>query len=145
MLQQQIYYFPKDIEALFIELNFRKCKWLLCGLYHPLSQKDQYFFDNIDKTLDIYSTYEKVIPDGDFNSQIGENRNGSYMYQHNLQSINIEPSCYKNLNNPSCIDLFLTNSPRSFYHLKPLLVYRIFTNLSYQYLKQLLQSQRQKK
>ena len=33
------------------------------------------------------------------------------MYQHNLQSINKEPSCYKNLNNPSCIDLFLTNSP----------------------------------
>ena len=36
------------------------------------------------------------------------------MYQHNLQSINKETSCYKNPNNPSCIDLFLTNSP-SFY------------------------------
>ena len=36
------------------------------------------------------------------------------MYQHNLQSINKERSCYKNPNNPSCIDLFLTNSP-SFY------------------------------
>ena len=34
---------PKDIEALLIELNFRKCKWLLCGFYHPLSQKDQCF------------------------------------------------------------------------------------------------------
>ena len=30
----------KGIEALFIELNFRKCKWLLCGLYYPSSQKD---------------------------------------------------------------------------------------------------------
>ena len=37
------------------------------------------------------------------------------MYQHNLQSINKEPSCYKNPNNPSCTDLFLTNRPRSFY------------------------------
>ena len=35
------------MEALFIGLNFRKCKWLLCGLYHPPSQKDQYFFDII--------------------------------------------------------------------------------------------------
>ena len=130
---------------MFIELNFRKCKWLLSGLYHPPSQKNQYFFDNIDKALEIYSTYEKVILDGDFNSQTGANCNSTYMYQHNLQSINIEPSCYKNPNNPSYIDLFLTNSPRSFYYLKPLLVYQIFTNLSYQYLKQLLQSQRQKK
>ena len=46
-------YFPKDIEALFIELNFRKCKRLLCGLYHPPYQKDQYFFDNVDKALSI--------------------------------------------------------------------------------------------
>ena len=38
------HYFPKDIETLFIELNFRKCKWLLCRLYHPPSQKDQYYF-----------------------------------------------------------------------------------------------------
>ena len=52
--------FPDDIEALFVEINFRKCKWLLCGLYHPPSQSDQYFFDNLDKALDLYSTYEKV-------------------------------------------------------------------------------------
>ena len=51
--------FPDDIEALFIEINFRKCKWLLCGLYQPSSQSDQYFFDNLDEALDVYSTYEK--------------------------------------------------------------------------------------
>ena len=28
---------PTDIEALFIELNFRKCKWLLSRVYHPPS------------------------------------------------------------------------------------------------------------
>ena len=26
---------PDDIEVLFIEINFRKCKWLLCRLDHP--------------------------------------------------------------------------------------------------------------
>ena len=88
---------------------------MLCGLYHLPSQKDQYFFDNIDKGLDIYSTYEKVILDGDFNSQISENCIDTFMYHHNLQSIIKEPSCYKNPNNPSCIDLFLRNSPRRFY------------------------------
>ena len=28
---------PIDIGALFIELNFRKCKWLLRGIYHAPS------------------------------------------------------------------------------------------------------------
>ena len=50
--------FPDGIEALFIEINFRKCNWLLCGLYHPPSQSDQYLFDNLNKTLDLYSAYE---------------------------------------------------------------------------------------
>ena len=27
--------FPDDMEGLFVELNFRKCKWLLFETYHP--------------------------------------------------------------------------------------------------------------
>ena len=87
--------------------------------------KDQYFFDNIDKALDIYSIYEKIILGGDFNSQIGENCIETFLYQHNLQSINEEHSCYKNPNNPSCIDFFLTNNPRRFYQTE------IFAGLSH--------------
>ena len=33
--------FPDDIEVFFIEIIFRKSKWVLCGLYYPLSQSDQ--------------------------------------------------------------------------------------------------------
>ena len=47
------------------------------------------------------------------------------MYQHNLQSISKKPSCYKNPNNHSCIDLFLTNSLKGFYQTKT-----FFTGLS---------------
>ena len=97
---------------------------MLCGLYHPPSHKDQYFFDNINKALDVYLTYEKVVLGGDFNSHIGENCIDTLMYQHNLQSINKEPPCYENANNPSRIDLFLTNSLRSFYQIET------FTGLS---------------
>ena len=39
------------IECLFIELKFRKCKWLLCGTYHPPSQDDEYYFNYLDKAL----------------------------------------------------------------------------------------------
>ena len=68
---------------------------MLTGLYHPPSQKDQYYFDNIDKALDVYSTYVKVILGGDFNNETGENWIGTFMYQHSLQSINEEPRVIK--------------------------------------------------
>ena len=42
----------EDIEAMFIELNFRKIKWLLLGRYHPPNQNDEYFFRNISNALD---------------------------------------------------------------------------------------------
>ena len=46
--------FPDNIEGLFVELNFKKSKWLLMGAYHPPSQSDSYFFEHLDKALDIY-------------------------------------------------------------------------------------------
>ena len=63
---------PEDNEAAFIELNSRKCKWLLCATYRAPSQNDNIFFDNIDKCLDVYSTYERVALAGDFNAKIRE-------------------------------------------------------------------------
>ena len=30
---------------LFIEINLRKCKWLMVSTYHPPSQSDQYYFE----------------------------------------------------------------------------------------------------
>ena len=64
--------FPDNIEGLFMELNFRKSKWLFGGMYHPPSQPDQYFFNTLDKALDVYSNYENILLIGDFNAQIGE-------------------------------------------------------------------------
>ena len=50
-----------DIEWIFLELNFRKCKQLLVGTYHPPSQNDHYFFENLDKKIDVCSHYEKIL------------------------------------------------------------------------------------
>ena len=95
---------PTDIEALFIELNFRKCKWLLSGIYHPPSQSHQYCFDRLDNTLDLYSNYENILLVGDFNAQIGETCLDTYLCQYELKNVNEEPTCYKNSENPSCVD-----------------------------------------
>ena len=79
--------FPYDMEGLFVELNFRKCKWLLFGTYHPLSQADIYYFDNLDKTFDTYSSYEKRLLIGDFNKKISEPCIDSFIYEHDLQNL----------------------------------------------------------
>ena len=118
--------FKDDIDGLFVEINFRRSKWLLGGIYHLPSQPDQYFFDSLDKALDVYCNYEKVVLVGDFNAKIGETcLDTLLLFQHELQSINKEPTCFKNAHNPSCIDFILTNSPRSFFKTKTL-----FTGLS---------------
>ena len=95
---------PEDIEAAFIELNFRKCKWLMRATYRAPSQNYNYYFDNIDKCLDVYSTYEKLALADDFNTQVGQKSFDTFFNQHELTSINRYPTCYKNPNNPICID-----------------------------------------
>ena len=57
-------------------MTFRICIWLLLDTYHLPFQRDQYYFDLIDKTLDVY-TYEKLIIVGVFEcdlSNIGKEK-----------------------------------------------------------------------
>ena len=65
----------------------RQSKWLLMGAYHPPSQSDCYFFEHLDKALDIYSNYEKVLITGDFNSEIPEPYMDFFLYQHGMTSL----------------------------------------------------------
>ena len=51
---------------------------------------------------------------GDFNSDVNQSCMKAFFESYNLSSLIKEPTCYKNPQNPSCIDLILTNSPYSF-------------------------------
>ena len=67
------------------------------------------------KSLDLYSTeYEHFITVGDFNTEVTQTSMkvicGSYEFENLLK----DATCYKNPENPSCIDLILTNNPNSF-------------------------------
>ena len=101
---------PQDVEGMFVELNFRKIKWLLFGTYHPPSQNDQYYFEALDKALDCYSSYDRIVLIGDFNSEDHETCMETFLYKHNLKNIVKEGTCFKNSSKPSTIYLFLTNS-----------------------------------
>ena len=52
---------------------------------------------------------------GDFNAQIGETQLDTFLYQHELENVNKEPTCYNDSENPSCIDFILSNRPKSFF------------------------------
>ena len=60
---------PNDIEGIFVEINLRKTKWLLLGTYHPPSQSDEYYFQQIGLCVDTYNNYDKFILVGDFNAE----------------------------------------------------------------------------
>ena len=60
----------------------------------------------------LCADYENIIPLGDFN--VKEKNICDFMSTYNLKSIVKQKACSKNPDNPSCIDLIQTNSPRSF-------------------------------
>ena len=71
--------------------------WLLCCSYNPDKNKILSHLHVINKALDDLSKkYDNFILLGDFSNEPGEKNMSNF------------------LNRPSCIDLILTSSPRSF-------------------------------
>ena len=67
------------------------------------------------KGLDNYiGNYDNILLLGGFNSEFSEPCLNDFCDIYNLKNLVKEPTCYKNPDNPSCIDLFLTNRPRTF-------------------------------
>ena len=71
---------PRDAEGQNIEFNFKKKKCLLLGKYYPPSESDQNYFNNLKRSLDTYSIYEKVLLVGKFNAQITNHYLRSFLY-----------------------------------------------------------------
>ena len=51
---------------------------------------------------------------GDFNAEPADTVVSDFCEIYNLKNIIREKTCFKNPNNPSCIDLIITNRPKSF-------------------------------
>ena len=110
--------FTKPIEGLFVEINLRKTKLLLFGSYrsehtvHGVCAKE--YFHQVSLALDNYTTYDKIMLAGDFNIEDTNIILDNFLYEHSMKNIVKDDTCFKNIDNPSCIDLYLTNTPQSF-------------------------------
>ena len=106
---------PDDIEGTFIEINLRKAKWLIFSTYLPPWQDKSYYFESIAKALDVYGAkYENIILVGDFNTKESEQVLSDFIYEQDLKNLVSFPTCFKSVENPSTIDLFLTNRSKCF-------------------------------
>ena len=108
---------PSDMEAIFIEMNTKSKKWLLCCTYNPNKSSIENHLRQLQKQLEAFNErYEHLLIMGDLNADVSGASMTSFFTLFKLKSIVKEPICYKDPENPSCIDLFLTNCPKSFHN-----------------------------
>ena len=106
---------PDDIENIFFELNLRKKKWFIMGCYNPAEESTSYFINNVSKNLDkTLANYDDILILGDLNSTMSEVPMQNICELYNFENLIRQPTCYKKNNNPSSIDVMLTNSENSF-------------------------------
>ena len=68
-----------------------------------------------NKGVDVYRRYyDKLLILGDLNSELKDRCLNAFSDVNNLKSLDKEPTCFKNPNNPSCIDSFHMNCLRYF-------------------------------
>ena len=109
------YIIRNQIEAFFVEIRIRNSIWLLCCSYNPSKLQIASHIQEISNGIDAYcEKYENILIMGDFNVDVKEVSLHLFRNKYKLKSLNKDPTCYKNIDNPSCIDLFLTNSAKSF-------------------------------
>ena len=104
--------FPAS-ESFFVEINLHRKKWLINCSYNPHKNNVGSHLNVIIKALDTYYG-EYVVFLRDVNAGIEETTMKSFCESHNLTNLIKQPTCFKNPEKPSCIDLILTNRPKSF-------------------------------
>ena len=104
---------PDDIEIVCVEINLKKQKWVIIGIYNPPNMNNMYFLDHLCKTIDLYNReYDNVVIMGDFNLEPSTEIIESLCSSYDLFNLVKEPICFKG--QPKCYDLILTNCKDSF-------------------------------
>ena len=108
-------YLVEHEEIYYVEINLQKKKWLLCCSYDPNKNTIKSHIEILHKGLALYSSkYENVIVLGNFNVGMDNSDMAVFCDTYDFKCLIKEPTYYKNPENPSCIDLILTNNPKCF-------------------------------
>ena len=103
------------IEGFWIEVNFRRKKWLLCVSYNPHSNAIDSHVGSLTRSLALYSSiYDNHIVVGNFIVEVDDAAVSDFSNMFDLVSLIKEPTFYKHPEKLSCIDLILTNKSHSF-------------------------------
>ena len=104
-----------DIEALLVEINLRRRKWLLNGSCNPSKSQISHHLECFNSLLDDHSKkYENYVFIGDFNGNTSDSSIKEFCSLIALKNLINELTCYKNSEKPTCIDLILKNQPTLF-------------------------------
>ena len=110
--------FTKNVEGIFLEINLRKTKLLLFATYHSTHPdyglSDREYLHQVGLALDVYSNYDKFLLAWDFNMSENQECFNDFLFQYHAKNLVKSATCFKNIENPSCIDLLITNCNRSF-------------------------------
>ena len=105
---------PSDIQVIPVEINLKKQKWLVIAIYTPPSQCKNYFITELTKMLDkCRGSYENTVILGDFNMQPTNQILKTFLEDNSFVNLIKSNTCFKSKPG-SCIDLILTNKPKSF-------------------------------
>ena len=105
----------KDSEGIFVELNFRMKKVLLCCSYDPHKNLISNHLNILGKILDTQmKIYDNFLIVRDFNSEVTETAMENFCGTYHLHNLIKDRTCLKNPHKPLCIDLLLTSFPKSF-------------------------------
>ena len=117
-------YEHEDIETIVVEINIGSQKWCVISLYRNEDINAESFLGQLSQSLDqILNAYENVLILGDININSLDKKSGKYKHLENfcdtfdLKNLIKEPTCFQS-DNPTSIDVILTNKNRSFMHTK---------------------------
>jgi exonuclease III len=103
-----------DVETIVIEVTLRHEKMFFVLVYKPPRVQNEYFIDCLSSILDkclveCKSVY--ILGDINVNFQNLPDCFSCFMNAYSLKNLVCEPTCFKSINNPSIIDVIITNTP----------------------------------
>ena len=98
----------KQIHTKLLEMNLRKRKWLVIGIYKPPQSCSKMFIERLSNQLNnLYTSYDNILLlSEDLKLQV-------FCDAHDLENLIKEPTYFKG-KNPTCIGLILKNQKQLF-------------------------------